>query len=157
MSESMKSLYRRGAISGKQMRKMGGHKEPDRDDRGGRSDHDADNRPRRTTAQPSKMANFGDKSKVDAHNPRRGPSATTGKTIDKNQRTGPMPSRGGRVNKGGQPHVDAIDEAQTPKFPAGATVKKNTRPVGRQGLGGTSPGLRSSGPEYGGPSSRKYG
>lgn len=140
MSESMKSLYRRGAISSKQMGRMA--------------------KPAilsKTTAQPSKMANFGDKSKVDAHNPRRGPSVATGKTIDKNQRTGPMPSRGGRVNKGGQPHVDAIDEAQTPKFPAGATVKKNTRPVGRQGLGGTSPGLRSSGPEYGGPSSRKYG
>jgi hypothetical protein len=144
-------------ISSKQMRKMGGHREPDADDRGGRSDGDQDNRGKRTKAEPSKMASFGDRSKVDAHNPKRGASVATGKTIDKNQRTGPMPSRGARVNKGGQPHVDAIDENQTPKFPAGATVKKNSRPVGVQGLGGTAPGLRSSGPIYGGPSSRKYG
>jgi hypothetical protein len=140
MGESMESLYRRGAISTKQMGRMAG-----------------------TRAQPSKMASMGDKSKVDAHQPRRGAPVATGKTIDKNQGTGTpakaggLPSKGARVNKGGQPHVDAIDENQTPKFPAGATVKKNSRPVGRQGLGGTSPGLRSSGPQYGGPSSRKYG
>ena len=167
MGESMKSLYRRGAISGKQMRKMGGHREPDRDDRGGRSDHDADNRGKRTTAQPSKMADFNSKKRDEGSV--RGNSA--GRALGgfneinhkPNQKVGSasmnlgLPSKGARVNKGGQPHVDAINENQSPKFPAGATVKKNSRPVGRQGLGGTSPGLRSSGPEYGGPSSRKYG
>lgn len=140
MAESISSLYRRGAISTKQMGRMA--------------------KPailNKTRAQPSKMASMGDQSRVDNRMPKRGASVATGKTIDKNQRTGPMPSRGARVNKGGQPHVDAIDENQTPKFPAGATVKKNSRPVGRQGLGGTAPGLRSSGPQYGGPSSRKYG
>jgi len=167
MGESMTSLYRRGAISGKQMRKMGGHREPDADDRGGRSDGDADNRGsggkpailRRTTSQRGRMADFDDKGGKRDQGGVRDRGEVPGNEINHstNQRMGPMPSKGARVNKGGQPTVRAIDEAQTPKFPSGATVKKNSRPVGRQGLGGTSPGLRSSGPQYGGPSSRKYG
>jgi len=132
MGESMTSLYRRGAISGKQMGKMAG---------GGR--------PailNKTRAQSSRMAQSG-----------HVPSIKTHINDPALQRTGAMPSRGARVNKGGQPSAGHIEEDQNPKFPSGARVKKNARPVGRQGLGGTSPGLRSSGPEYGGPSSRKYG
>ena len=143
MAESMSSLYRRGAISGRQMRKMGGHREPDADDRG------SGGKPailRRTTAQSSRMSESG-----------HVPSVKTQINDPAFQRAGSMPSKGARVNKGGQPSVRHIDEDQNPKFPSGASVKKNARPVGRQGLGGTSPGLRSSGPEYGGPSSRKYG
>lgn len=146
MSESMSSLHRRGMISPKVMARMA--------------------KPailNKTRAQPSKMAAMGDKSKVDNHLPPRGASIATGKTIDKNQGTGSprtasgLPSKGARVNKTAEAHIGTINADQSPKFPAGGTVKKNSRPVGRQGLGGTSPGLRSSGPIYGGPSSRKYG
>jgi hypothetical protein len=146
MGESMSSLYRRGAISTRQL---------------GRAAKPAILR--KTSAQRSKMSDFDDKSKVDTKNPTRGTSAATGKTIDKNQGTGTpanaggLPSKGARVNKTAQAGVGTINADQTPKFPAGGTVKKNSRPVGRHGLGGTTPGLRSSGPEYGGPSSRKYG
>ncbi len=167
MAESMSSLYRRGAISGKQMRKMGGHREPDVDDRGGRSDGDADNRGsggkpailRKTTAQRGRMAEFDGKAGKRDQGGIRDRGEVPGNEINHptNQRAGAMPSRGARVNKGGQPSAGHIEEDQNPKFPSGGRVKKNARPVGRQGLGGTSPGLRSSGPEYGGPSSRKYG
>jgi hypothetical protein len=152
----MKSLYRRGAISGNQMRKMGGHREPDADDRrnGGK--------PailRKTTSQRGRMTDFDGKAGKRDQGGVRDRGAVPGNEINHptNQRAGAMPSRGARVNKGGQPSVRHIDEDQNPKFPSGASVKKNARPVGRQGLGGTSPGLRSSGPQYGGPSSRKYG
>lgn len=146
MAESMNSLFRRGAISSKQMGRMA--------------------KPAilsKTRSEPSKMASFGTKSKVDAGMPSRGASIATGKTIDKNQRKGSprtasgMPSKGARVNKTAEARIGSINADQSPKFPAGATVKKNTRPVGRTGLGGSSPALRSSGPQYGGPSSRANG
>jgi hypothetical protein len=143
MSESMKSLYRRGAISSKQMGRLA--------------------KPailNKTTAQASKMAAFDGKGRKDEGGVRdRGEVPTTEINHPTNQRRGSVGTvtRGGGVGKGGQPSAGHIEQDQRPKFPAGATVKKNARPVGRQGLGGTSAGLRSSGPQYGGPSSRANG
>ena len=151
MGESMESLYRRGMISSKQMGRMG--------------------KPAilsKTTTNPRKETDFNSKSgRRDQGGIRdRGDAAATGDTIDKNQTMGTpadaggKPSKGGSVpSKGARPKVAEIDQAeyQKPDWPAGSKVKANKRQVGRVGLGGTEPGLRSSGPQYGGPSSRKFG
>jgi hypothetical protein len=143
MSESMESMYRRGVISRKQMGRMA--------------------KPailNKTTSQASKMAAFDGKGRKDEGGVRdRGEVPTTEINHPTNQKRGKVGavSKGGGVGKGGQPSARAIDQDQTPKFPAGGTVKKNAKPVGRRGLGGASAGLRSSGPHYGGPSSRANG
>lgn len=149
MGESMASLHRRGMISPKVMAKMA--------------------KPailnQTKSGVPTKMAAFD--SKADSKGGIRDKGAkSVRKAIDNDQSMGSPGDAGGKPSRGGQtvtrgalPKVGQIDQGdmQQPKFPAGGNVKGNSKPVGRQGLGGTSPGLRSSGPEYGGPSSRKYG
>ena len=107
-----------------------------------------------TKSQPSKMANFDDKSKTDAGLGPSGPGAAGTDSINKNQREGSpiasKPTRGGGV--GGSkaiPTASAINQDQTPKFPAGATVKKRGKWKSHRGAK-----IRPSGPEYGGPNSR---
>lgn len=148
MAESMSSLFRRGAISSKQMGRMA--------------------KPailNKTRPQKSKMAKFNDKRGKRDQGGVRDRGEVPGNELNHptNQRAGSpatasgLPSKGARVNKTAQARIGSINADQSPKFPAGATVKKNTRPVGRTGLGGSSPALRSSGPQYGGPSSRANG
>lgn len=143
MGESMKSLYLRGAISGKQMGRMGG-------------------KPailKQTRAQPSKMADFNGKGGKRDQGGVRDKGEVPGNEIDHptNQRTVKgMPSKGGQARGGTEPKAGQINQAaqQKPKFPAGATVagKNGKRQVGVKGPAG-----KSSGPQYGGPSSRKNG
>lgn len=152
MSESMSSLFRRGAISEKQM---------------GRMAKPAILRQTREGV-PTKMAAFDEKASNQGGVKHPGAKKVR-RAIDNEQSTGSpadaggKPSRGGSVTnaKGPLPKVDAINQGdmQRPEWPRGGgdRVRANAKPVGRQGLGGTSPGLRSSGPQYGGPSSRKYG
>ncbi len=112
-----------------------------------------------TKVQNSKMAAFDDKAgKRDQGGVRdRGDSSVAGvRHIDTKQdmgspaRASGAPSKGGRVNHTGQPGVDAIDEGQTPAFPQQGSGKgrAGSRTVGK---------VQPSGPEYGGPNSRKYG
>lgn len=142
MGESLKSLFRRGAISSKTMGKM--------------------SKPailNKTTAQPSKMAAFDGKKKDEGKAHGKGHASYSVDEInekgvqDKGGRFG-TPSKGAQVGKGGQPTVDAINQAQGPKFPAGAKVSSahGKRVVGIKGHKG-----KSSGPEYGGPNSRANG
>ena len=83
-----------------------------------------------TRAQPSKMAPFDSKeANGNEHLPQRGPKASGTRAIDENQREGSpiasKPTRGGGVGGSKRsPTTDAINQDQTPKFPAGATVKK---------------------------------
>src|ERR1700730_4547151 len=129
MSESMNSLYRRGAISSKQMGRMA--------------------KPailNKTTVQASKMAHFNSKKgKRDQGGIKdRGEVPTNEINHPTNQKTGSpgSVSKGGGVHKGGQPTVDAIDQAQNPKFPGGAAVRSNKRQGGVKGPAG-----RPSGPQ----------
>lgn len=149
MSESMSSLFRRGMISSKTM---------------GRMAKPAILRQTREGV-PAKMAAFDEKASNQGGVKHPGAKKVR-KAIDNEQSMGSLGDAGGKPSRGAQtvtrgalPKVRQIDQGdmQQPKFPAGASVKGNSKPVGRQGLGGTSPGLRSSGPQYGGPSSRKYG
>jgi hypothetical protein len=153
MSESMSSLFRRGMISEKQMGRMA--------------------KPailRQTkSGVPTKMAAFDQKDVTDGGIKSKDKGAkSVRKAIDNDQSMGSPSDGGGKPSRGGQtvtrgalPKVDQIDQGdmQKPEWPRGGgdRVKKNLKPVGRHGLGGTSKGLRSSGPQYGGPSNRTYG
>src|SRR5262249_51751910 len=66
------------------------------------------------------------------------------------------PSQGGFVRDQMQVHSDEIDDAdnQTPAFPNAARMRAAN---GARQVGVMGPPGRSSGPQYGGPSSRKYG
>ena len=145
MAESMSSLFRRGAISSKQMDRMA--------------------KPailNKTKVQPSKMADFDSKKgKRDQGGVRdRGEVPVNEINHKTNQKPGTpskgagLPSKGARVNRSGQPDVDHIDQQQGPKFPAGAKISAGhgKRQVGIRGHSG-----KSSGPQYGGPSSRANG
>jgi hypothetical protein len=137
MAESMNSLFRRGMISEKQM---------------GRMEKPAILRQTKPGV-PTKMAKFEHKRK-DEGSKDRGEIPPTEINHPTNQRLGKIGtvSKGGQVGKGAQPTVNAINQDQTPKFPAGDRIKANRRQVGVKGHGG-----KSSGPEYGGPSSRADG
>ena len=152
MAESMESLFRRGLISRKAMEKLGTRRGV---------------KPRvlnATRVQPARMASFDDKSGArDQGGVRdKGARVASAGHIDRAQdlgspaRASGRPSRGGFVRDQMQVHRDEIDDPynQTPGFPNGARVRaaNGVRQVGVMGPPG-----RSSGPQYGGPSSRKYG
>lgn len=139
--ESADSLFRRGMISEKQykLKALAG-----------------------TKAQPSKMAKFDDKGgrRDQGAGRERGIPEMGSRHINnaRTQREGSAiasrPTRGGRVNAGGQPGVDAIDERQGPAFPAGSRPRKQALGTPARARGGAP---RSSGPQYGGPASRANG
>jgi hypothetical protein len=113
-----------------------------------------------TRAQGAHMEPFDNKAgRTDQGGVRdRGVPAAGRSAIDKNQREGSpiagRPSRGGRVNRTGQPRVDHIDREQGPAFPKGASAKRGNG----KGLGARTRGrIVDSGPEYGGPNSRADG
>jgi hypothetical protein len=150
MAESMQSLFRRGMISPKAMGKLAakGSKRKILN---------------QTKVQNSGMANFDGKSKDEGANRDRADRSVAGsRHIDTKQdlgtpaRASGRPSRGGFVKDQMQVNTDEIDDAnnQRPAFPRGAKVKaaNGARQVGVKGPPG-----KSSGPEYGGPPSRKYG
>ena len=146
MAESMDSLFRRGAISSKQMGRM--------------------SKPailRKTKPGiPSKLANFDERTKDEGRAHGRGIREVSVDEINESA----VQDRGGRVGtptKGGRAGVERtaaktahIDDGalQRPAFPAGAKVsgKNGKRQVGIKGPAG-----KSSGPQYGGPSSRANG
>lgn len=136
MAESMKSLFRRGMISEKQVGRM--------------------SKPailKKTTSQSSKMADFNSKRKDEGSKDRgEVPPNEINHPTNQRLKTVGKVSKGGAVGKGGQPTSRAIDQDQNPKFPAGATIKGGKRQVGVKGPAG-----KSSGPQYGGPNSRAAG
>ena len=150
MAESMESLFRRGAISSKQMGRMA--------------------KPailkKTKPGVPAKMAKFDGKSKdegkahgkgipemsIDQINERA--VQDTGGSFGMGGRRGP-PSKGGRAGaerqfKGGQINDSAM---QKPAFPKGGKMKANGKRVGVKG------GVKPTAPQsrYGDPPSRKYG
>jgi hypothetical protein len=148
MAESMESLFRRGMISPKALGKLAAKSKP--------------KILNQTRVQNSRMADFDDNSKDEGANRDRGARSVAGsRHIDTKQdlgtpaRASGRPSRGGFVRDQMQVNTDEIDDAnnQRPAFPKGAKVKaaNGARQVGVKGPPG-----KSSGPEYGGPSSRKY-
>jgi hypothetical protein len=142
MSESMKSLYRRGMISGKQMGRMA------------KPAILAKTKP----GVPTKMADFDGKAGKRDQGGVRDRGEVPGNEINHptNQAKKPVGtvSKGGGVNKGGQPTARAIDQDQKPSFPKGALV--SGKEAGRKvGVGG--PKGKSAPSQYGGPSSRAYG
>jgi hypothetical protein len=146
MAESGQSLFNRGMISGRQAAKFGvlGAQKGTRinpafqageehGNRGGARDQGR-NRDRGDTT----VASVGHINK--ARQQREGSAIAS------------RPTRGGRVNRGGQPTVDAINQDQRPAFPAGATVRRGaTNAAPRAVRGGRQ---RPSGPMYGGPNGR---
>lgn len=136
MAESMKSLARRGLVSQNAILKA-------------------------TKVQKSKMAPFDGKSKDEGKQKGKPP---IGRNNQINRPAvqadhvpgGSMPSRGGGVIGKTQPHRNAIDKAlggQAKKFPAGGNVSAK----GKKGVGVKGPAGKSSGGQYGGPSSRAAG
>jgi hypothetical protein len=85
---------------------------------------------RGTRVQPSKMASFDDKAKVDARLPSRGVTAANKRSIDENQREGSVIAKGikgGGAVRGSKrsPTKDWINQDQKPNWPgAGSTMKK---------------------------------
>jgi hypothetical protein len=150
MAESMESLFRRGMISPKALGKLAAK---------------SSSKPKvlnQTRVQNSRMADFDGKSKDEGTNRDRGARSVAGnRHIDTKQdlgtpaRASGRPSRGGFVKDQMQVNTDEIDDVdnQRPAFPRGAKVKaaNGARQVGVKGPPG-----KSSGPEYGGPSSRRY-
>jgi hypothetical protein len=150
MAESMSSLYRRGAISSKQMGRM--------------------SKPailkKTKSGVPTNLEPFdGKQGKRDQGGVGRGNSGIVRThEIDhkQNQKLGSpatasgLPSKGGQARGGTVPSDDNIDDRkmQKPDFPAGAKIKgaNAKRVVGR--TGGTKPSAPS---QYGGPPNRKYG
>jgi hypothetical protein len=151
MAESMQSLFRRGAISGKQMDRM--------------------SKPailRKTKpGVPSKLANFDERTKDEGGPRMRGIREVSVDEIneravqDKGRTWGTKgrgpPTKGGRAGPertlAKTAHIDD-GKLVRPAFPAGAKVsgKNAKRQVGIKGPPG-----KSSGPQYGGPSSRANG
>jgi hypothetical protein len=146
MAESGNSLFARGMISGKQAAKLkvlrgtraqpafGAAEEPFHGKQG-RADQGR-NRDRGETA----VASVGHINK--ARQQREGSAIAS------------RPTKGGRVNAGGQPQVDAINQNQRPAFPAGAKVRRQAMGTPAAARGGRQ---RPSGPMYGGPSSQADG
>lgn len=146
MSESMESMFRRGAISKKQMAKKAKPAILKKTKRG----------------VPSKMADFDskagrgdqggvrDRGAVGPGEINRARSQTAGRPAN----TGGLPTKGAqtRGNKAG-PNVNAINENTGKKWPgAGASMKRSSKRVGVKG------GVKPSAPsQYGGPANRKYG
>jgi hypothetical protein len=145
MAESGNSLFARGMISGKQAAKLKvlrgtkpnpafgaseehGNRAGGRDQGGGRDRGD-------TT-----VASVGHINKT--RQQREGSAIAS------------RPTRGGRVNRSGQPTVDAINQEQRPAFPAGAAVRRRATGTPRAVRGGRQ---RPSGPMYGGPNSQADG
>jgi len=118
MPLSAKSLHASGSISDKQMAKL--------------------QVLRGTRAQKSKMAPFNQKVKDEGHQRNKGIPATRVNEINgPNQDSGGKygtPSKGGRVNHGGQPGVNAINQSDyvNPKFPSGGKVKSSNPKTGNK-------------------------
>ena len=111
--------------------------------------------------QKTRMANFDEKTKTDGGHS-RGPAHTkTGHINGPNQGIGTpalgggKPSRGGSVNKGGQPTVSAINEVQKPNFPAGgvSSSSNSRKTLSKQHPSSSQPSHMGK-HMYGGPSSR---
>ena len=145
MAESAQSLFRRGMISPKQATKLGvlkgtklnpafGAGEEPFENKAGRRDQGGTHDRGITEAGVGHINN--------ARQQREGSAIAS------------RPTRGGRVNKGGQPSVDAIDQDQRPTFPAGAKVRRQAMGTPQRARGGRQ---RPSGPMYGGPSSQADG
>lgn len=138
---SAKSLAARGAISPKQMQKLAVLKQT---------------RP----GVPTKMAPFEQKTKDEGQAHGKGHSLANVNEIDSHQTQ--KLGKVGRVSKGGQarggtvPHTGHINRAAftKPANPHGAKFKKGEA---KRKVGVSGPAPQPSGPEYGGPSSRKYG
>jgi hypothetical protein len=149
MAENMQSLFRRGLISPTAMAKLGKRKPKILSE---------------TKVQSGRMTNFDDKGGIrDQGGVRdKGAKVASARHVDIRQdlgspaRASGRPSRGGFVPDQMQVHSDEIDDAdnQLPVFPKAAKIKaaNGARQVGVKGPSG-----KSSGPEYGGPNSRKYG
>lgn len=136
MAESVKSMMRQGLISARHANRIGNL---------GVWAHG----PKGTKAHASKMADFMDKSKVDEHVPSEGYIEESHINDKTHQKFGAKVSKGGAVNRGGQPTVKHIDREQGPKFPPGGKAK--ARKWTHRGMGAPT---RPSGPQYGGPSGR---
>jgi hypothetical protein len=142
-TRELNDMARRGQISpanwAKLKAQMGGAKQPTRlaefDGKGGLKDqggiHD-------------KGDKAGGRSHIDNKQDMGAPARASGK-----------PSKGGSVNATGQPGRGEIDEAKTqsPLFPKGSKTGSAKRPA----LKAVKRDQTQSGPEYGGPNSRKYG
>jgi hypothetical protein len=152
MAESMDSLFRRGLISPKAMEKLGKRRSA---------------KPKSLSAtrvQPAGMADFDDRRGVRDQGGVRdsGARVAGSRHIDSAQDLGSPARASGRPSKGGfvrdqmQAHSDEIDDPdnQTPAFPNVARVRATN---GARQVGVMGPPARSSGPQYGGPSSRKFG
>ena len=145
MGESMESMFRRGGISPKVMKRMA--------------------KPailKKTRPQKSKMADFDSKRGLrdQGGTKDRGEVPTNEINNKTNQRAGRPALAGGlptkaaqtRGNKAG-PSSAAINESTGKKWPGvGSGIKKSARRVGVKG--GVTPSAPS---QYGGPSNRKYG
>lgn len=147
MAESADSMFRQGLISEREFKRLGAKSAATKAARG-------------TKVQPSKMAEFdnkegrrdqggvrdrGDRLAGNGHiNRMRNPKGDS--AIAK------RPSKRALAGREHQPGTDEIDESdnQKPAFPRGDRMKRRGR------VGVSAPG-KSSGPQYGGPSSRADG
>lgn len=135
MAESMNALARRGLVSSNAVLKA-------------------------TTVQKSKMASFNGRQKDEGKAHAKGHAIARVGHINAGStqadRAKSTPSKGARVNASQTPNHSAIDKfpgKQSKTFPAGGKVSaKGKKSVGVKGGAG-----KSSGPMYGGPSSRAAG
>jgi hypothetical protein len=150
MAESMESLFRRGLISQKAMKKLGSRTR----------------RPKildETRVQNSRMANFDSKAKDEGGVRDRGDTSVAGsrgidtrQDLGSPQRASGRPSADGFVKDQMPVLTDEINDAnnQRPAFPRGDKVKASEA---KRKLGVVSKAIPSAPSQYGGPNSRKYG
>ena len=108
MAESLEALQRQGLVSNREAKRVNA---------GSRARGPWPHGPKGTKTHPSKMADFDDESKVDEHLPHVGvvkPNAINEKSLQKH---GPKMSKGGSVNRTGQPRHTHIDDEQHPMYP----------------------------------------
>jgi hypothetical protein len=143
MAESIESLFRRGQISGRQLKRRF---QTGRDGAG----------------VPTKMADFDDPTKDEGSVHQRGEipgNEIEHPTNQARKRFGRV-SRGGDVNASGNPKANQINQAdyQRPSFPARGSRLEPGEARRRVGVAQSNTGSnQSSGPLYGGPNSRRYG
>jgi hypothetical protein len=143
MAESIESLFRRGQISGRQLKRRF------------RTGRDG-------AGVPTKMAAFDDMTKDEGSVHQRGEIPGNEIEHPTNQRKNKVGrvSRGGGAGRQGTVRQDQINAAeyQRPNFPARGSRLEPREVHRRVGVAQSDTGSnQSSGPLYGGPSSRKYG
>jgi hypothetical protein len=143
MAESMQSLARRGLISPRQLKR---HFQTGKD----------------VTGVPTKMAAFDDMTKDEGsvHQTAEVPANEINHPTNQKKKKVGTVSKGGGAGREGQVNGDEIDASQNqkPNFPAHGTRLEAGEARRRVGVAQSNTGSnRSSGGQYGGPSSRKYG